>query len=475
MPVYYDSKKIIPAPLVEINRQLQKAGDGSDLNPIYTLQVQGELIAWKGSPSSSGTFWTGSDYPPDEVIPDISRLKAILLKQEALKDLFCAEGKWFEIQPYDGSAPLKCKPRNISIQFPAGIWHSRCPYTITLETDEMYINGVPSCDSLYSIKISAANETWAIEFNEQSESPELIHTFRLTHSLTATGKRFFDDTGNLIKPAWQQARDWVLPRLGIDGGRITASGVLNLPSYYQGFNHARSENVDANGGNYSVTESWILASGNALEDFTVESNNSIQDGLVRVSLNGAVNGLETRNLNFQITEAKYTNAINKYDVIKNQLLSRAQSYSGVTLNPQSTALRVGRNITAGIITYSVEYDNRPTNYIANALTEQITIIDNNPNDVFASIAILGILAGPILQPINTVTAKQRQLNVSAIMPVSGISSDLATAFNQKPNIDNIILAATGTLTFTQIFKDQDTESFEPKTGSFSHNLSWTFS
>src|SRR5687768_10659426 len=113
--VIYDSKRIIPAPLVTWQRAFDTTGDGEAVGTTYQFTVTGELVAFMGSPDSDGTFWTLGGYPADESIAADSRLASILRKQDALRELFAIEGKTFEVQSADGSQPLTCNPRNIRV------------------------------------------------------------------------------------------------------------------------------------------------------------------------------------------------------------------------------------------------------------------------------------------------------------------------------------------------------------------------
>src|SRR5690606_4343088 len=159
MPVSYGENKLIPAPLVVMNKQYVKGGDGTNIGSTFTVTLNGTLVAWKGSPTASGTFWTNSGYPPDESIVSDSRHKALLRKQEALRRLFSQEGLSLEFTPWDGGAALKCNPRVISIDFPEGMWFDRCEYTITLEADNILGLINPEGEDNFDYFLQAADES----------------------------------------------------------------------------------------------------------------------------------------------------------------------------------------------------------------------------------------------------------------------------------------------------------------------------
>ena len=75
--VKYNGNRLIPAPLVNINKTYTKSSDGSIIGSIFNVSLVGEIVAWKGSPASSGIWHTGTGYPADETIDSNSRLSAI--------------------------------------------------------------------------------------------------------------------------------------------------------------------------------------------------------------------------------------------------------------------------------------------------------------------------------------------------------------------------------------------------------------
>ena len=198
--VLYGTSRLIPAPFVSVSKQYSKAGDGRIIGSIFSLTITGKMLAFKGSPDSSGTFWTSGGYPSDETVGTDSRLKAIIRKQEALRNLFSEEGLSLEFQSADGSAPMKCNPRMNSIEFSPDVWYQTCDYTINLEADVVYVNGLALGEDAFSQYIDDASESWSFDTDE--DKPETIgvpRTYRVTHSVGAKGKRFYDETGTLVK------------------------------------------------------------------------------------------------------------------------------------------------------------------------------------------------------------------------------------------------------------------------------------
>ena len=465
--IIYRGKSIIPGGLLSFSKSYQFTGDGEKIGSVFNITLQGTLVAFKGSPDGTGAFWTSSGYPPDETPDEDERLKAILTKQEALRQLFAVDGGLFEVTPWDGSSPLQFNPRIKQIEFPEGIWFDRSEYSIQMEAD--LIQGLinPSGEDAFNDYISEADEQWSLEFNEKAQGIDHPNTYVLTHTLEAVGKRFYNENGDLVKPAWEQARQWVQPRLGLDSQRLSSSGILNLPSYYQGYNHSLGETVGENNGRYSVTESWILSSGAALEDFSIQVQASRDNGRTTVTIDGSIEGLEVRGSGSVIHTSKYANAAAKFVFVEPGLITRAQAYSGLSLNVIPTTKTIGRNPVTGNITYSVTYDNGPTNQITGSLSESITLTEQYPSDIFASIFVLGKTNGPVLQNLNTVTSRQRELAVEVVMNTAGSNS----MFTGQPDYSALVTAAQPAGT---VYIQNNVETWQPKEARGSKRITWVW-
>jgi hypothetical protein len=470
MAVYYDNKKIIPIPSVAINKQYIKNEDGQSIGSKFNITINGVIIAWKGSPDSTGAFWTIGGYPADEVIATDSRLAAILKKQQALRDLFSVDGRVLSFAPWDATQPSECNPRVISIDFPAGIWVETCPYTITLECDTITGPLIPTTEDDFAQYLNSAIEDWSI--NMQSDQPESDiqqQTFLLTHTLNAIGRRHYNADSS-YQEGWEQARTWVQSRLGIDADRIIAVSSLNLPVWFNGYNHARAESVNKNNGNFSVTETWVVSSGTALEDFSIDSNVSTNDGLTTVTIQGNIRGLETRNSNFAISQTKWAAASGKFEQIRNGLYGRAQNYSGISLNPLAINEAIGRNPVAGTISYVYTYNSR-FSLFPNARFQNIQITEQGNDDVFASLLVLGRTAGPVLQDISTVTARARSVNIELIVTPAS-SSGYINYMANKPDTNGIINDTRPIA--SQVFETNKSETFNPITGNYARTITFVY-
>lgn len=488
--VLYDGKRLIPAPLVTINKSFQKSGNGEIIGSIFSLTLTGTIVAYMGSPDSSGTFWTASDYPSDEVIEADNRLGAIQRKQEAIRHLFRQEGLQFEIQSSISDEPVRCNPRITSIDFAEGIWYDRCDYTITMECDQL-VGGDFAEEDNFNQYISDASEEWSIDTNdEHAETLGVPITYALTHTISANGKKFYDSTGAVPKEAWEYAKDFVTSRLGYDGN-LLASGTLGIPQYYNGVNHARSENIDKQGGSYSVTENWVLASGGATEVFSISTNDALDSPYPQVSIEGTITGYDERDSDMNLTTSKWENAESKFNTVIGWAFTRAQQFSGLSLNVTPLTEVVGRNPIQGTVTYNYEYNTRPMTMISGVKSEVISINDNLGGQLHAEVFVLGRAArgyGPVLQDLDAKPANTRSLSIELVMePIGYTNRNFATIQqiinDYKPSVNptysgsiyNVIAAADPANNgWSTVFQQQPQESWNVTEFRYTYNTTWTF-
>jgi len=464
MPVIMDSKKIIPAPFVSIAPEIIRTEDGQLRSSVFVITLTGKIVAEKGSPNSVGTFWTLSGYPPDENISSDGRLASLRNKKAALTNVFQQnEGKLFEVQPYDGSAAIKGNVRLRNIQFSEGIWYEYVDYIITLEANSL-VFGTTNVLAL-SLAESPAEESWSLE-----QSDDQGKTYRLTHTVTSQQKRTYNADGSVLAEGWENARTRVLLKLGIDTGLLSTPNPVDL-SGWSAYNYVRGISVDEAVGRYSVNESWLIYDNSltngkaALEDYAVEYRKG-EDGRVSVSINGSVNGLEIRdNTTHDLVSTRWTNAQLRYNELEGSLHTLAQSYSGATLNSTALDITVSRNPNTGVITFSRTYNDRPTVFTG-AISANVEVVDTNPSNVIAEIIVLGRAAGPILQDIETVTSKKRDISISLVMPVSTL-----TFTASRPNTDSL---ANSYKPSVSAYQTLDRISWNDVLGRYNRSIQWTY-
>ena len=392
------------------------------------------------------------------------------------------------------------------------------------------------------------NEDWSLEVDEgQSERYDkavnpnqdtfLPRTYRISHTVSAVGKKhyfdpnagidltsdqYLDSEGNRIAgvedgviPAWIQAKKFVQERLHYGNpsgaypnvvGQI-GQGTISLVNQYKGFNHVITESVDMAGGSYSATETWVMASGNALENWSASINSSLNSPFVSVSIDGSVRGLSEYTPSGYHTQERndpnsqnygvrtgFENAQLKYNEISNSgrygfisdIYKRANNLVSVELNSSPNSITLGTNEFTGEITYSLGFDNRPTNIISGVLSEQINVNDTYPGDVFAVIPVIGRPTGPILQYIGGRTEYKRDVNISLVVDYTKLpyGSTRNPLLLKKPSIVEPTATQIADLLkelspanepgIRKYFINAPTESWNPKDGNYSFNISWTY-
>lgn len=499
------------------------------------------------------------DKPPRQKIvygsnPNIKQTtkpeSAIFSKQRALRALFAQDGQRVEISDIldNAGAIVVCYPRTVSVDFTEGQYITKCDYTIVLEADyllrgdldpdQMFVDyeGTFANSGLRGTNITITNllnnkdtafietysEDWSVEADDQvGESLENPVTYRISHSLSATGKTVYGPniTGNdynyrtspteLINiPAWEQAKRFVQKKLSNGGSGIQypnivgqiGSGTLNLAKSYGGYNHIRTEQINVTDGTYSVSENWILSSGTSTETYSMSVSTSNTDPFVNVQIDGNIKGLRSfspsgfGNPSVMTGNGAYDNALKKYNQISNSgrfgltsdAYKRANNLVAVALNSQPVSTSLGTNQYTGEITYSLNFNNRPTNIISGVIAESISVNDTYPGDVFAVIPVLGRATGPILQYIGGRTEHRRDVSINLTMDYTKIpyGDKRNTLILKKPSLVEPTASQLATLInelspknepgVRKYFISPPTENWNPKEGSYSFNVSWTY-
>lgn len=287
-------------------------------------------------------------------------------------------------------------------------------------------------------------------------------------------------------------------------GRAIAEYVYE---YYKGFNHQRTETMDEAGGSYSVQDTWQLEftppeadDDDATEDSTISVSSSAGNTLVKVSINGTLKGKSTAaamiggGLGGPRGLTAFERAMVKWHTFSNNgrfglnstAYKRCNNTVAVQLNSEPLSISVEVNEADAEISYSVEYDNRPTNFISNAIQESISINDTYPGDIFAVIPVIGRQQGPILQYIGGRTEYKRSFSLSLTMDYTSIAYDATREelMLLKPSVAPATAKEIHRLirecspaeepNIRKYFCDPPTESWSPKTGQYTLNINWTY-
>ena len=550
---------IRPTPFVQISTNTLKNQIGN-FGVTYSITLTGTLLPDEGSPLAldpntnapyaylmpdsvatltgpygvfDNTPTSTQSRPPRQQVQN-KAASALLSKQRALRALFARDGQRIEITDIfdNGRATLYCNPRVQSISFTEGNYINKCEYTIVLEADvllrgvgdDSYIDAEGTLagsgavtttmeladflDDPGTAFLDSFDENWGLEADDQQgQSVEAPRSYRISHSINATGKTFYDADGSLSKPAWQQAKDFVLRKLANQPSGdypnvagIIGSGTVNLIDSYRGFNHVRTEQINETAGSYSVTENWILSSGLSNENYSMTTSTSNSDPFVSVNIDGTITGMSELSpsglgvFSTMSTSGAYQNALSKYNRVSNSgtfgissdIYKRANNLVAVQLNSQPVSISLGTNQYTGQLTYSLSFNNRPTNIISGVIAESIQVNDTYPGDVFAIIPVLGRKTGPVLQYIGGRTEYRRDVSLNLTMDYTKIpyGSGRNTLLLKKPSvveptatqIADLLkeLSPQGEHGVRKYFVAPPTENWSPKEGTYSFNITFTY-
>lgn len=299
--VIYGSKAIVPAPLVVITKDYVKTGDGTKIGVLYTISLDGFILPFRGSPngtfvSPEDAFWTLSGAPPDESFGDNdTAFSSLIKKQEALRHLFSEDGQSLEM--YAGASPaiIRCNPRVVSVEFQQGQWVDRIPYTITLESDRVFIAGLSTdTEDTFEVElIDAGQENWAFE----EVVGQVGSGYTVSHTISAHGIVGYDETGLPFSgygevaggEAWKHAKTWCDNRVvgTVDPNIMFA--ILGVSGLIGGA-YVKSSSLGELDGEYSITEEWVLSSTNYFIEKSF-SYNKTTDGVVNINYQGKIIGL----------------------------------------------------------------------------------------------------------------------------------------------------------------------------------------
>jgi hypothetical protein len=233
--VYYrklgenDPVKITPSPLISIDPEFYYANDNI-IGYTYNVTLNGYASALESAEES-----------------DNSGIDKVISSINTIKQIFNANGGDLEIylvqSGQESKQILSAKGASIkSISFNASenYWINYSQYTITLEFNELDLNG---CDqtaditcsqnllsvhnikytsnlidlSKYKIKEFSDNWSFSIDDNvhQDFDNAHYNSTINVTYTLSATGKNYYPVTSNVgtITPAWEQAQMFVQDRL----------------------------------------------------------------------------------------------------------------------------------------------------------------------------------------------------------------------------------------------------------------------
>lgn len=557
---------LVPAPLVTFNKQIYnnigRPGFGAD----YSVSLQGTLIQTHGNPFYSGgsgglsndEWTTTSTVEPNEIteVSGLDRLNATIRKQELIRSLFSnpvvsgiAKPIKVQIKGWNTTEAGQDPGSGIlfygfvdDVSFDSdGRWANPGSYTVNLRTSSftdsanngLFDNANENVQSGYFI--SNLTDTFDIQedgrttltfsniSSNQQKLQQINKVYAVNRSISAIGLPIYNDEGSYkdnLAP-WQQASGFIHQYLNVGSGNlnnftsIKTSGVFqSVSGNYNTANFVYQESIDKEAGSYSITETFILYSGThpILETVSINKDTN-ENGVVSVSVQGNIEGLNTLN-GFDVSGNKYLNA-NSYftGVIETGNFSPPYYYAkgilstgNIWLHPVPLNKSVARDLNAGTISYTYNYDDRPPNIVPGSISESIQINDTYPGEIFSVTPVIG-RSQPVLQYLNSRSEYKRSLSINITMANTGrplydnylnqINDSGTLTSNQHAVLQNLFFARKPSISNTaelnliyqaanpandpnfniangKCYHSAPNESWDPRTRNYSYNVEWTY-
>lgn len=576
MPIYITKNgteySLVPAPLVTFNKQIYNNVGRPGLGSEITVTLQGTLLPTHGNPHPSGfstdAWTTTSAVEIDEIrtgIPPLGLLDVTIKKQEYIRNLFTnpvisgiaqpikvSIRGWSE-SPVTPSTGLSFYGFVDDISFDSDSrWVNPTTYSINMRASsftgsaaEIFGKGTEHLESGSGYFISNLTDTFDIQedsrttlkFRTVGLGPQGMQKlensakiYNVNRSITAVGSPVYDTNGGYLYnlEPWQQASGFIYSYLNVGTGIFNTStsqsktqALTQFQGNYKAANFSYQESIDKEAGSYSITETFILYSGDSpvIENITINHDVS-ENGTHSVSVQGTIQGLNTVS-GFAHSGNSYQNAYRYLTgVIDTGIPSTAYYFGrglirGVIANPASPdfipwlhprplSKSFAHDLNAGSISYTYSFDDRPANIIPGSVSESIQINDTYPGELFSVTPVIG-RSQPVLQYLNSRSEYKRNLSINITMGQTGDPTfngvdnqgNIVTSvdrrsvlqrmfFNEKPSISqtdalNDIFQAANPVndpTFQvangKCFHSAPTETWDPRTRNYSYSIEWTY-
>jgi len=509
----------------------------------YSLTISGAIVYNHSNKGRSTKVLgvSGGSAVKDDGLHHILHIQNSILK---MLDQYKNEGEGLTVSITDANSNKdvlvfkRCKVE--SVNFEEGTFVNICRYSITLSSDALFTGGAgtnlhsQSMMDLHEYGVNYANDTsllymledftesWDISPDDQygTSSPngliQMPRSYTISRTVTAIGKAPRVRTPvNTTTPAWLNASNFLSKYIYTDDSQGDAENGLSavlqssLTGHHSGhgdyraYNHSRTEQIDKSAGSVTATDNWVLANvdDTALETFEGSVSTDLSTPFVKVSVNGTLKGLGTwhADANYvdglgNVNNSPVARAQAKYNILSNggnfgissPIYKRANALASANLNSQPLSVTIGRNEISGEITYSMEFDNRPTNYFSHVLSENVQISDTYPGDQFAVIPVIGRAIGPILQFTFGRTEYKRSLSIDLQLDYTDIDyRKKRTAYiMSRPSCFPALKAELNSLITScspasepgirKYFVSPPQETWSPKDGKYSIQLEWTY-
>jgi hypothetical protein len=539
-----------PVPLISISRESLRNEMGS-FGASYTITLTGSLLDSAGGVGTDNDPASDSDAPDGEAAYEIFNKQRKLKKLFSQPDLRVEINNVAGNATPDDIFHITLQ----SLDFQEGIYINRADYTAVFSAEYMYDEsnvihdndlmavlietsddnksfsgdhpGTPTASSLrtqFGGLIKDLGESWSIQVEENgttdsTDALSIINpkSYLVTRESNIVGRTYYDSENDEKHEAWSEAKNFANKMVLTDAveeypgyakDKKFAHLVLNLSDNFGGFNHSRVESIDKATGTVNITDTWLMCQDFAFENYTASINSSLDSAYVAVTLNGNIKGISSipasgayygGDAATDDVALPYENALKKYREVagdglfgvNSYVYKRANSVIEPGLNPQPQSIALTENKFNGSIEYSLTFDNRPQNIITEALSENITINDTYPGDLYALIPVIGRPEGPVMQYIGGRTEYRRDVSIELFFDYTDVDYANNTGDKlrkklilSKPSINspvkeqlNDLIKQLSPMTEPRLrkcFLNPPQESWNPKEARYTLSLSWVY-
>jgi len=480
----YGSYSFAPVPTFTYARAAERTpGQDFCLSTPITIELNGLIVPTGSDGSLSGGFG-----PVTDQVKELS------------STFTCGSCETFQVE-CDGSdvfnGPARVTNLNVQPRTDGDPYVNTAAYSISLEmvsmTGDDYDNqpsGITAISEDWNFEILDERVAGSVDtsgvFNDNSGSINVDGAFTISHNVTVTAPfqcKTGDGESDII--GWEQAVEYVTNELAVNTPENGLTGLF-LPAYLSYYNHFRTVSKSVYEGTITLTDTWTASTNSgALEDFSVNIDDNLDSYQKTVTINGTIQGLATVSYPGASGTPKLSNAFDYWKQVSGSIYSRATTiYDGNissdggnrSLNNIPVSKAIGYNTPGGTVTYNYTFNDRPYNCVANAKAEIININENDPNDVFTSVTVLGRQQGPLFQDINTFGPKTREISIEAILPPDTGCLDGGLLSYAAPNDYDVLVSgyeAYVTGSYEQAFVNSQSKTWSPKDGRFTFSKSWT--
>lgn len=352
--VYYDERRIVPAPTITINKEFIYSNDAI-IGYTYVFNLQGYA-------SSINTKLNTTNSTLQNTIKSLEDIQTTLHRNGKYFRVTCPDSGTDLIRAYGGQL------RSFDVQETENKWVQYAQYSAQIEFSQVLFNGTNveiASDSTTGtnnnttfdlLKLKSYNDNWNFTISEEDmyrfyTSENMMEDYtqiQVEYTVNATGKHFYLDQTNQTIPAWVAAKNFVqekmydqlslfynssplgyftFPNTNYDSNEssgpllnnahsynagVSAFPILGqgLPSWYRIFNEKISCSTSETEGSFSATYSCTLRFTNYADnggeytmdyathtfDVSYEKNRSFDASTTNITVNGTVTGMLRTNI-----------------------------------------------------------------------------------------------------------------------------------------------------------------------------------